>query len=98
MNDHTITPKQGRANNNDTTGVCGWIRAQRIVQGLTQKQLCDSAEIPRSALCRYERGDHHPSLGSLIRIAKALNYDLVLRGIVPEVQNSDHPYSCETNA
>ena len=45
------------------------LRARR---GLTQEQLAVTAGLSRTFLTRLELGQHDPSLGTLVRLAKAL--------------------------
>jgi len=45
------------------------LRARR---GLTQEQLAVTAGLSRTYLTRLELGQHDPSLGTLVRLAKAL--------------------------
>lgn len=44
----------------------------RTRRGLTQEQLAVTAGLSRAFLTRLELGQHDPSLGTLVRLAKAL--------------------------
>ena len=44
----------------------------RTRRGLTQEQLAVTAGLSRTFLTRLELGQHDPSLGTLVRLAKAL--------------------------
>ncbi|MFI0718429.1 helix-turn-helix domain-containing protein [Streptomyces sp. NPDC021224] len=52
------------------------IRVHRQQRGLTQRQLCVGAEIPRSTLQEIERGENDARLSWLAHIAHALDLTL----------------------
>ncbi|MGA2177224.1 MAG: helix-turn-helix transcriptional regulator [Verrucomicrobiota bacterium] len=49
------------------------IRARRLQEGLTQEKLAEKADLHHNFIGEVERGNMDISLGSLIKIAKALN-------------------------
>ncbi len=51
----------------------GRLRQARLDAGLTQSQLVRLSGIPKPTLSRYENGHVMPSLGTLTRLADALN-------------------------
>ncbi|MGZ4106890.1 MAG: helix-turn-helix domain-containing protein [Tumebacillaceae bacterium] len=54
------------------------IAAQRNKLGLTQRQLAEKAGIKQSALARFESGSVQPRIGTILKIAKALNLRLTI--------------------
>ncbi|MGZ4121829.1 MAG: helix-turn-helix domain-containing protein [Tumebacillaceae bacterium] len=56
----------------------GTIAAQRNKLGLTQRQLAEKAGIKQSALARFESGAVQPRIGTVLKIAKALNLKLTI--------------------
>ena len=50
----------------------------RLEQGLTQAQLARRAGVQQSAIARIENGSISPTLDTVIKLARALNRDLVL--------------------
>ncbi len=52
------------------------LRAIRELRGLTQKQLADLCEVPRSTVANIEVGGSNPTLGVLMRLAGALHLSL----------------------
>jgi DNA-binding XRE family transcriptional regulator len=50
----------------------------RLEQGLTQKQLARRSGLQQSAVARIETGQTNPTLNSLIKLARALNRQIVL--------------------
>jgi ribosome-binding protein aMBF1 (putative translation factor) len=64
----------------------GWFFAQiadrvaerRTTMGLSQKDLADRCGTTQSAIARLERGGRPPRIDTLLRIADALNCDLVV--------------------
>ena len=64
----------------------GWFFAQiadrvserRGVMGLSQRELAELCGTTQSAIARLERGSRPPKLDTLLRIADALDADLVL--------------------
>ena len=53
--------------------------AARIEKGLTQSQLAEMLGTQRSNISRFEKCNHNPSLGLLLRIATALNVELIFK-------------------
>jgi transcriptional regulator with XRE-family HTH domain len=68
------------------TGDRGWFFAQiadrvadrRAVMGLSQRQLAELVGTTQSAIARLERGGRPPRIDTLLRIADALECDLVV--------------------
>jgi predicted transcriptional regulator len=64
----------------------GWFFAQiadrvadrRAVMGLSQRELAERCGTTQSAIARLERGGRPPRIDTLLRIADALNCDLVV--------------------
>lgn len=48
------------------------LRAERLVRGITQEELALIAGLERSFVGKIERGENQPSLGILLRLARAL--------------------------
>lgn len=48
------------------------IRNQRMIAGLTQKQLADKVNITPTRLCNWEKGTRTPSIKCLLAISRAL--------------------------
>jgi transcriptional regulator with XRE-family HTH domain len=59
------------------------IRVCRLKEGLTQEKLAEKADLHHNFIGEVERGNMDISLGSLIKIATALN--LKVRDLVDEV-------------
>ncbi|MFO7698662.1 MAG: XRE family transcriptional regulator [Anaerolineae bacterium] len=58
-------------------GIGARLRTLRMRQGLTGKALAQSAGVSASLVSRIERGNTLPSVGVLVRLAKALGSSLV---------------------
>ena len=54
------------------------IRELRLAKRLTQKAMAKKADMPQSVLARIESGTHSYSLGTLYRIAHAVNKEIQL--------------------
>lgn len=50
----------------------------RMEQGITQAQLAERSGLKQSAIARIERGKVNPTLDTVLKLAAALNRDLVL--------------------
>lgn len=63
------------------------LRAARLAQGLTQRELGERVGSPQSYVARLEAGGTDPKMSSLVEIARALDLDLKLvpRQAVPVV-------------
>jgi transcriptional regulator with XRE-family HTH domain len=48
------------------------VRAARVSAGIAQEELAHLAGVERSHLGKIERGEHMPTLGIVLKIAKAL--------------------------
>jgi transcriptional regulator with XRE-family HTH domain len=48
------------------------VRAARVSAGIAQEELAHLAGVERSHLGKVERGEHMPTLGIVLKIAKAL--------------------------
>jgi len=59
------------------------IQRLRMTNGLTQEQLCESANIDRSYIQRIEAGTRIPSIEIVFRIHKALGctWDELMKGL-----------------
>src|SRR5213082_2977265 len=68
--EHPPTNGTGAADHDDALGQ--GIRAERLRQGMTLAQLAELTGLSPSALSQIERGVTDPSIGSLRRIASAL--------------------------
>jgi len=53
----------------------GAVREQR---GLTQQALADMIGVKRTAIARLERGDHAPTMTTLLKLVQALDAKLVI--------------------
>ena len=49
------------------------IKAKRELEGLTQHELAEKANVDRNYIGMLERGERNPSYLSLLKIAKGLN-------------------------
>ena len=54
------------------------LMALREKRGLTQTELAERSGVPQSEISRIERGSVHPTERTLVRLADALDADLVL--------------------
>ena len=54
------------------------VAAARARKGLSQKELAESTGIDQSDLSKIERGVANPSIGTLNRIAEAMDAELVV--------------------
>jgi ribosome-binding protein aMBF1 (putative translation factor) len=54
------------------------VAEQRIAKGLSQRQLAERCGTTQSAIARLERGGRPPRIDTLLRIADALDCDLVV--------------------
>jgi transcriptional regulator with XRE-family HTH domain len=57
--------------------VCRALRAERLRQGISQQRLAEMAGISRTGLRHIESLQTSPTLHSLLRLAKALEVELV---------------------
>ena len=72
------------------TGDRGWFFAQiadkvadeRVRRGLSQRELAERCGTTQSAIARLERGGRPPRIDTLLRIAEALDCELVVE-LVP---------------
>jgi len=55
------------------------LASQRRARGLSQKDLADLTETTQSAIARLERGGRPPRIDTLLRIADALDCELVVQ-------------------
>jgi XRE family transcriptional regulator, regulator of sulfur utilization len=49
------------------------VRAARMDAGVAQEELAHKAGVERSHLGKIERGEHMPTLGLVLKVARALN-------------------------
>jgi len=61
------------------------VAAQRAAKGLSQRELAELVGTTQSAIARLERGGRPPRIDTLLRIAEALDCDLVVE-LVPNDQ------------
>lgn len=66
------------------------LRAARLAQGLSQRQLGERIGLPQSNIARLESGGTDPSLSKIIELARALDLDLQLipRKALPAVKGA----------
>lgn len=66
------------------------LRAARLAQGLSQRQLGERIGLPQSNIARLEGGGTDPSLSKIIELARALDLDLQLipRKALPAVKGA----------
>lgn len=61
----------------DITERLGWVvRERRIELGMSQERLAGTAGINRSYIGDIERGARNPALGTLVKLARALELDV----------------------
>lgn len=61
----------------DEVGACFAenLKALRLAAGLSPEELADRADLHRTQISKFERGETRPLLGSLVRLAGALRVD-----------------------
>lgn len=66
------------------------LRAARLAQGLSQRQLGERIGLPQSNVARLESGNTDPGLSKIIELARALDLDLQLipRKALPTIQGA----------
>lgn len=66
------------------------LRAARLTQGLSQRQLGERVGLPQSNIARLESGNTDPGLSKIIELARALDLDLQLipRKALPTIQGA----------
>jgi transcriptional regulator with XRE-family HTH domain len=66
------------------------LRAARLAQGLSQRQLGERIGLPQSNIARLESGNTDPGLSKIIELARALDLDLQLipRKALPTIQGA----------
>lgn len=66
------------------------LRAARLAQGLSQRQLGERIGLPQSNIARLENGNTDPGLSKIIELARALDLDLKLipRKALPAIQGA----------
>jgi predicted transcriptional regulator len=62
--------------------IAGRVAERRIAMGLSQRELAELCGTTQSAIARLERGGRPPRIDTLLRIADALECDLVVE-LVP---------------
>ena len=67
-----------RSNHPDLKAICDFLSAERIRQGLTQRQLADRMGNHQSAVSQLERGEYG-SIHTYEQWAKALGYGMQYR-------------------
>jgi transcriptional regulator with XRE-family HTH domain len=58
--------------------IAGKVAEQRQAKGLSQRELAEIVGTTQSAIARLERGGRPPRIDTLLRIADALDCDLVV--------------------
>ena len=66
---------------------------RRTTMGMSQRELADRCGTTQSAIARLERGGRPPRIDKLLRIADALNCDLVVEPGTVRVGDSVVPVS-----
>jgi predicted transcriptional regulator len=61
------------------------VAEQRVAKGLSQRELAELVGTTQSAIARLERGGRPPRIDTLLRIAEALDCDLLVE-LVPHDQ------------
>jgi transcriptional regulator with XRE-family HTH domain len=56
--------------------ICRALRAARIAQGISQQRLAEMAGISRTGLRHIESLETSPTLHGLLKLARALDFDL----------------------
>lgn len=59
--------------------ICLPIYSNRIKNNMTQQQLADATGIDRADISKLERGYSNPTVSTLLKIAKALGKELVIK-------------------
>jgi ribosome-binding protein aMBF1 (putative translation factor) len=59
--------------------VADQVAEQRLARGLSQRQLAELTGTTQSAIARLERGGRPPRIDTLLRIAEALDCQLVVK-------------------
>src|SRR5688572_27610558 len=54
------------------------VQEQRVARGLSQKELAELCGTTQSAIARLERGERPPRIDTLLRLADALDCELVV--------------------
>lgn len=60
--------------------IAAQIKTQRQQQKLSQQQLADLADLPKSTIGRIEAGITSPKVDTLLQISKALNIPFIIDG------------------
>ncbi len=55
------------------------VRLARSIRGVTQAELAEKSGLSQEAISRIERGNANPSVGTLEKIAEALDLDLTIK-------------------
>jgi transcriptional regulator with XRE-family HTH domain len=58
--------------------IAGQVADQRLARGLSQRQLAQLTGTTQSAIARLERGGRPPRIDTLLRIAEALDCELLV--------------------
>ena len=58
--------------------IAGKVSEQRLAKGLSQRELAELCSTTQSAIARLERGGRPPRIDTLLRIAEALDCELVV--------------------
>lgn len=62
----------------DLFGLASKLYAARIERKLTQAQLAEKSGVPRVVVTRLESGKANPSYKTLLRVVRALDYEVAL--------------------
>ena len=75
-------------------GIAEQLAEQRVARGLSQKELAELCGTTQSAIARLEAGGRPPRIDTLLRIANALDCELVVQ-LKPRTktrrESSEHP-------
>lgn len=64
--------------NHNVTELIEQLRATRLAQGLSQRELGERIGLPQSNIARFESGGTDPSLSKMLELARALDLELKL--------------------
>jgi transcriptional regulator with XRE-family HTH domain len=79
--------------NKEKTETCGKrIEKALAIRNMKQSQLCKLADVPKSSLCLYLKGDYEPKQDKILRMANVLNVsESWLMGYDVPMENGDFP-------
>ena len=68
--------------------IIGQIKSRRMEIGLTQNDLAELIEVPKSTIGRIEAGLTSPRTDTLMKISRAVNIPLIIDGRVQQLEKS----------